>query len=148
MLKQRLIIITFTLVVFFCSLFLTMPALKAYQWGFYSSDISMQGISGRYLSGQAKQLKIDESTVRNVSWSWQPLRILLSKLSLNWNINDPKLVGSGVVSINLFSKIVFSDVKLILNGDKLTPYLPKGNSISGEVGFDIELAKFSEERLS
>jgi len=142
--KQRLFIILFTISVFFISLFLTMPAQKAYQWGLFS-NISMQGVSGRYVSGKTKQLKVDKTTIAHLTWAWQPLSLLMGKVSLNWNINDKDIMGKGVLAMNLLQERVFSDVDLVVNGKVISPYLPKGNSLSGDIELDIELVKFSEK---
>ena len=144
MLKQRIIIIIFIIFSFAISLFLTMPALQAYQWGLFTPDVKMQGISGRLVASKVKTTTIEEVSINNISWQWQPSLLLTGALALEWQIDDEKISGQGKVSTNVFGQHQISKAKIQINTKNVSKYLPKGNSITGDIELDIASITASE----
>lgn len=143
MLKQRIIIITFAIAAFLTSLFLTMPAHQAYQWGLFTPDVEMQGISGRFISGQSKRIIVNGVILRNVTWSLQALTLLTGKFALAWQIDGDSIKGHGLASINLLGKSQISNAIAMINIEQWSHYLPPGNNMKGSVNFDVSSASFT-----
>lgn len=144
MLLQRLPLILIALVIFLISLVLTMPVYQAYKWGVFPDNISLQGLQGRLVKGSAREVQINDLTLNNVTWSWQPSLLLTGRLSVNWQINDPDVEGKGIASVSLLANKQVSATALSLNLDKINAYLPKKSTLAGKVDLDLALATFSE----
>lgn len=145
MLLQRLPLILMVLVIFLISLVVTMPIYQAYKWGVFPDNIALQGLQGRLVKGSAREVQINDLTLNNVTWSWQPSLLLTGRLSVNWQINDSDVQGKGIASVSLFANKQISATTLSLNLNKINAYLPKKSTLAGKVDLDLALATFSEQ---
>lgn len=148
MFKKRISQAVLLISIFIICLFLTMPAHQAYKWGLYSQEIKLQGVSGRYLQGEARQVSANGIVINDVSWDWQVSSLLLGKLGLKWQINDRNFHGQGLAAQSLLGDSSIFDANVILNTEMLTPYLPKGNTVTGDVEINIESLQFREKLKS
>jgi len=145
MFKKRISQAVLLISIFIICLFLTMPAHQAYKWGLYSQDIKLQGVSGQYLQGEARQLSANGIIINDVSWDWQVFSLLLGKLELEWQINDRNIHGQGFAAQSLLRIGSITDANLTLNTEILTPYLPKGNTVTGDIEVNIKSLHFQEK---
>ena len=145
MLKSRYLLILGSFGIFLISIVLTVPANQAYKWGLLPSNVSFQGLSGRLLDGSAQYANIKNTTLNNVSWSWQPLSLLSGQFLLNWAIDGEELAGKGQASSSFLGNKQVSNTALTFKAEKLNPYLPKGNTLTGNVALDISSAIFSQQ---
>lgn len=143
--KQRLPILLFALGVFLICLVLTMPASQAYKWGFYPEDIQLYGLKGRALGGKASHISINELTINNISWSWKPLSLFTGKLSFNWIANDSELKGKGSAGVSLLGWNELTNTTLTFNANKFARFLPKGNSMSGNIHLKVDSLIYENE---
>jgi len=145
MLKSRYLLILGSFGIFLISIVLTVPANQAYKWGLLPSNVSFQGLSGRLLDGCVQYANIKKTTLNNVSWSWQPLSLLSGQFLLNWAIDGQELAGKGQASSSFLGNKQISNTALTFKAEKLNPYLPKGNTLTGSVALDISSATFSQQ---
>lgn len=145
MLEKRSSKIILVLSIFIVCLFLTLPAHQANKWGLYSQDIKLQGVSGRYLHGQTRQLTVNKFILNNVSWDWQASSLLLGSLALEWKVDDRSIQGKGAAAQSIFGDASISNAKIKLNTEILNSYLPKGNTVSGDVDVNIDSLLFQQQ---
>lgn len=134
--KKRLILSAIITCLFSVSLFITLPAKLAYQWGLYPQDISMSGIKGHYTSGTAKWLSSNGINVQNISWQWQPLSLLMGRVAFDITSEDIALEGNVRAAVNLFGRSSLSDGQLNLDLSKFMPLFPKGLVVKGKVNIE------------
>jgi len=125
-----------------------MPASQGNKWGLYPQEVKLQGVSGRYLSGHARKLRLNRFTINNVGWDWQALSLLLGQLSLDLQVNDSNIKGRGTVARSLLGELLVSDTHLTFNSELLNPYLPKGNTLTGNIDVDVESISFDQQLKS
>jgi len=144
LIKQKPIIGLF-IVAFILSLIITMPMKQLYQWGVFPDTVILKGINGRALKGSVRHIIIEGEAVNNVAWSVNALSLLMGKLSFDWTVNDEQIKGRGNSAITLLGTLSVNDVKLTINSERFTLFLPQGNQLAGMIGLDVDTATFNEQ---
>lgn len=134
----------FGLIVFVICMALTVPAKQGLAWLQLSDEVNVQGVSGRLLDGQAQQLIINNISINQFDWSWQPLALLLGHLSLDWIANDPDMTGKGNAVFPLVGQNEISNAKASLSLAKIQALLPIGTTLTGQADIVLQQLLFEQ----
>lgn len=142
-------------VTFLVFLITSIPASQGHQWiheTLTKAQISITQLSGTIWSGSARRIQFKSMHLENIGWEIHPLALLIGKLKLSIEVNDPEIKGSATLSFDRQGLTYLENLDGKFPAHLLTqlPYTSDALSIAtltGSFALDIETIHFSDKQL-
>lgn len=103
------------------------------------SGLSLHGVAGSLVSGQAIQLVYRGLDLGRVSWRARPLALLLGRLEYHLELSDPVNPGQARLAITPGGAVRGRDIRFTVSPDRLAAlYSPLPVTTSGRLRVEIE----------
>lgn len=144
------------IIIFICSLVITLPAKLAYNY-FKSQNLSslqgikLVGINGSIFSGHARQAFLSTNNksilLNNINWSFNPLKAIFGSYPLRLNYKDQKLSGELEASYSLNQSISLSSSTTKLDLSFFNLWLDNIATINGIIELNIKKLTINNNRM-